>query len=62
MKRCEVDVVETVTMGVTYIVEAETLEEATTKAEIGDTVEEYGSSPILDVVGREAFEIKEVSE
>lgn len=49
-------------MGVTYIVEAETLEEATTKAEIGDTVEEYGSSPILDVVGREAFEIKEVSE
>lgn len=56
----EVDVNEMAVKSRTYIVEAETEEEARLKAEFGDTEEEHDTGLHVDVMNRHVFNISEV--
>lgn len=60
MKRWEVDVNEMAVKSRTYIVEADTEDEARRKVECGDTEEEHDTYLHADVMNRHVFEIKEV--
>lgn len=51
------DVVETQVIERTYVIEADSPEEARAKAEIGDTVEEWDGSRYPDVTDREVFDV-----
>jgi hypothetical protein len=56
-----VDVVETVAISRTYVVEADNEAQAREKAGIGDTLEEYDAEMYGNVVDRDVFDISEGS-
>ncbi len=52
-KHFEFQVIETRTVEVNYVVEADSLDEAMAKAEIGDTIEEYApDNSRIEVINR----------
>lgn len=59
--RYSVEVIETQAMSRTYIVEADSLEQAKGKAAIGDTVEEFDNPKCSEVTSREVFGLKEAT-